>query len=459
MPFSSQIILLALVILHHNVANGQKGGGKSGNAGSKPTVPKNTCIAKTNANAWLSIGCVVDTPTATTVDDLGNKLPAAGHSACTVDCPKEGQGFVVTAPKNICVAKTESAWLNIGCVVTTPTATTVAYLGAQSPATGYSSCVITCPIQGQDFVAVSEPEFTCNAKSGANAWANLGCVVDNPTATKVTDLGTLSVTTGYTKCMVTCPVDKKDFIVVAVQSPWRANSIGPSKISCETFADCVDTPYYSACENKACVLQVRTSTFGAFNPHEVAAAIGIFDDGPYRYRQYKASAGMLSIDKLLNSELDIAVLGSTPTATAVTRSAELTYIGLIAISAGGEALVAKPGINNVQDLIGKKIGLACGSTSHYMLGYFLEQTGIAIEKVKLICNSPVELVALWDENKIDAIATWNQFKDHALATGGKRIMDSSTTSMWGKDVFDIWAVRNDCKLNLFLQFICTKEMY
>ena len=287
---------------------------------------------------------------------------------------------------------------------------------------------------------------TCVAKTDAEAWLTLGCVVSNPTATTVSDLGTISPaestgSTEYTKCMVTCPVENEDFHVIAVQSPWRTNSVGPPKIPCDTVEDCADTPYYSACENKACVLQVRTATYGDFDPNEVASAIGLFDDGPYRYRQYIAASGMNVVEKLFNSEIDIATLGSPPAASAVVRNGELTYIGLQHLIMGDDALVVKPGINQVQDLMGKKIGVPCGSTAHYMVGFFLEQA--AIVNVEIICNNPVELIELWDTDKINAVAIWGLYKERALKSGGTKIMGPPFLSIWGKNIFSIWAVRND----------------
>jgi len=58
----------------------------------------------------------------------------------------------------------------------------------------------------------------------------------------------------------------------SIESPWRNNSIGPNSISCTKNVDC-EKLGYSACEVDKCVLYVRTSTFGDFDPSEVAAAI------------------------------------------------------------------------------------------------------------------------------------------------------------------------------------------
>ena len=146
------------------------------------------------------------------------------------------------------------------------------------------------------------------------------------------------------------------------------------------------------------------------------------------------------VEKLLNSEIDIATLGSPPAASAVVRNGELTYIGLQDLIMGDDALVVKPGINQVQDLMGQKIGVPCGSTAHYMVGFFLEQA--AIVNVEIICNNPVELIELWDADKINAVAIWGLYKERALKSGTK-IMGPPFLSIWGKNIFSIWAVRND----------------
>jgi hypothetical protein len=65
-------------------------------AGSAQTCVANTCTAKSDANDWAALGCVVATSqTATTGAGLGAQSPAAGYSTCAVTCPIEGQNFDV----------------------------------------------------------------------------------------------------------------------------------------------------------------------------------------------------------------------------------------------------------------------------------------------------------------------------------------------------------------------------
>ena len=53
---------------------------------------------------------------------------------------------------------------------------------------------------------------TCNART-ASDWYNDGCIFSNPTATTVFDLGAHNRVVKTTSCEVSCPVDGGDFVV------------------------------------------------------------------------------------------------------------------------------------------------------------------------------------------------------------------------------------------------------
>jgi hypothetical protein len=182
------------------------------------SATNSSCIAKANAAEWAALGCVVaSTPTATTLAGLGALSPSPGYATCAITCPVNGQAFTVTATNSSCTAKANAAeWATLGCAVITPAATTVAGLGALSPAPGYATCAITCPVEGQAFV-VTAMENQCIAKANAAEWAALGCVATAPTAITVSGIGAQSAAAGYSSCVITCPVKYQNFVVAATK--------------------------------------------------------------------------------------------------------------------------------------------------------------------------------------------------------------------------------------------------
>ena len=56
---------------------------------------------------------------------------------------------------NNCNARTAADWLTDGCEFSNPTATTVFGLGSHNRVTPTTSCEVTCPVYGGDFVVTS----------------------------------------------------------------------------------------------------------------------------------------------------------------------------------------------------------------------------------------------------------------------------------------------------------------
>ena len=60
---------------------------------------------------------------------------------------------------------------------------------------------------------------TCNARTAAD-WLGDGCEFSNPSATTVFDLGSHNRVTPTTSCEVTCPTDGGDFVVTSATGVW-----------------------------------------------------------------------------------------------------------------------------------------------------------------------------------------------------------------------------------------------
>jgi len=138
---------------------------------------------------------------------MTNKGVTALQGSGTATAKKKACCENTCLAKDADVTKARKAWTKHRCVVENPTATTVTGLGK------IQKCTITCPKTAGKFkVAVKGPSVnTCLAMNAdvakaRTAWTNQGCVVEHPTATTVTGLGTISVDTKYTgKCNITCP--------------------------------------------------------------------------------------------------------------------------------------------------------------------------------------------------------------------------------------------------------------
>ena len=90
------------------------------------------------------------------------------------------------------------------------------------------TCSVTCPVDGQDFVVRARP-FNCNPKT-AEQWAALGCIFANPSATTSFGLSTHNRVTPTTSCDVSCPTDGEDFVVTRVTGEFLKDESRGSKM-------------------------------------------------------------------------------------------------------------------------------------------------------------------------------------------------------------------------------------
>lgn len=96
-------------------------------------------------------------------------------------------------------------------------------------------------------------------------------------------------------------------------------------------------------------------------------------------------------------------------------------------SNGNDMIVAKPGIESVKDLKGKKIGVEVGFVDHLLLIKALEANGMTEEDVTLVNVPTHETPKAFASGDVDAIAAWQPNSGQALKAvpGSKAIFTSA----------------------------------
>lgn len=95
-------------------------------------------------------------------------------------------------------------------------------------------------------------------------------------------------------------------------------------------------------------------------------------------------------------------------------------------SNGNDMIVAKPGIESVKDLKGKKIGVEIGFVDHLLLLKVLEANGMSESDVTLVNVPTHETPKAFASGDVDAIAAWQPNSGQALKAvpGSKAIYTS-----------------------------------
>ena len=95
-------------------------------------------------------------------------------------------------------------------------------------------------------------------------------------------------------------------------------------------------------------------------------------------------------------------------------------------SSGNDVIIAKEGINSIQDLKGKSVGVEKGLVDHLLLANALKDQNIAVSDVKLVNSATNQLPQVFSNPDVSAIAVWQPVASQALkAVAGSKIIYSS----------------------------------
>lgn len=128
------------------------------------------------------------------------------------------------------------------------------------------------------------------------------------------------------------------------------------------------------------------------------------------------AAGKLDAVGMTNG--DALVIGAT--------GAKSVMMLVTDFSNGNDMIVAKPGINSVKELKGKKIGVEIGFVGHLMLLDALEKEGMTESDVELVNVATNETPQVLASGDVDAIVAWQPSSGQALTAlpGSKAVATS-----------------------------------
>lgn len=141
--------------------------------------------------------------------------------------------------------------------------------------------------------------------------------------------------------------------------------------------------------------------------------------------------------------VDLGLAGSSPVTKGLSAPLNIPYkvVWIHDLIGDNEALVAKSGINSVQELAGKKVATPFGSTAHYSLLAALTAAGVKPSAVRTIDLQPQDALAAWKRGDIDAAYVWTPTLGE-LTKDGKVLVSSRQLAQQGKPTADLGVVTN-----------------
>jgi taurine transport system substrate-binding protein len=175
-----------------------------------------------------------------------------------------------------------------------------------------------------------------------------------------------------------------------------------------------------------------------YNPWKVPIADDTFSEATgwdVEYRQFDSGAKVITA--MASGDVQIALAGSSPIAAGISQGVDMQLVWIVEDIASAEALVARDGsgIEKVEDLVGKKVGVPFVSTTHFHLLFALEHFGVDPNQVEILNLQPPQIAAAWERGDIDAAFVWDPALGQ-IKKNGKVVITSGELSALGRPTFD-----------------------
>lgn len=107
--------------------------------------------------------------------------------------------------------------------------------------------------------------------------------------------------------------------------------------------------------------------------------------------------------------VDIGVVGDTPPIFAQAAKANLVYVASAPASASAILVPKDSPIQKVEDLKGKKVAIAKGSSSHNLTVQALAKHGLSFKDIEPVYLAPADAVAAFSTGRVDAWTIWDPY--------------------------------------------------
>lgn len=171
-----------------------------------------------------------------------------------------------------------------------------------------------------------------------------------------------------------------------------------------------------------------------------ALSAGLFDRRELKVAATPFAAGPAMLPALAADELDLAWMGEFPAVSGYANGLPIVILFVERLEATNVRLVAsrKAGIDKLEDLKGKTIGVTIGSTSHYHALRALHKAGLAAGDTTLVNLSPANMPPAYAAGQIDAAVAWEPNVGAMERQGARAI---TTTRSLGMITGGVWVAR------------------
>lgn len=186
----------------------------------------------------------------------------------------------------------------------------------------------------------------------------------------------------------------------------------------------LSAPGLNGCDkDRTPLLRVGTNLWPGYAPLYLARSQGLLDTASIRLVELPSATQVMH--ELRNDNLEAAALTLDETLSLLAEGLDLRVVLVLDFSAGGDVLMAPPGVDSLKALKGRRVGVEGSAVGAIMLDSALQAGGLSIEEVEVVPVTLDRQLVAFRSGEVEAVVTFEPIRTKLLASGALILFDSS----------------------------------
>lgn len=172
-------------------------------------------------------------------------------------------------------------------------------------------------------------------------------------------------------------------------------------------------------------IQIGFSAWPGWFPWQVTVEAGIFDEVGVNVEMVWFEGYLDSINTFASGRLDGNTQTLNDTIASVGAGSDQVIVLVNDNSTGNDQIIVAEGIETIEDLAGKTIGVEVGVVDHFLLLLGLESVGLTADDVNIVNLETGAAAAAFASGQLDAVGVFAPFTTQALLREGSSTLFTS----------------------------------
>ncbi|MBD2359507.1 ABC transporter substrate-binding protein [Tolypothrix sp. FACHB-123] len=169
-------------------------------------------------------------------------------------------------------------------------------------------------------------------------------------------------------------------------------------------------------------LRVGGNVWPGYESLYLASDLGYYNNNQIQLVDYPSATEVSRA--LRNGDLEVAALTLDETLSVAETNHDVRVVLITDVSAGGDAILAKPGIETLAALKGRRVGVESNALGALVITRALEQVNLSPQDLKIVSLGVSEHEFAFKQGSVDAVVTFEPVRSKLLKMGANLLFDS-----------------------------------